>query len=300
MALSIGFAGIGNMGWPMAARLVAAGHPVAVLDASGERMAAFQAEFGARSAASAEELARDADVLITIVPTSAVVEQVLAGERGALRALRPGSIVIDMSSGIPAETIRLAASVAAAGAAMIDAPVSGGVRRAVTGDLAIMAGGDGATIDRVMPVLSAMGSTITRTGGIGSAHAMKALNNLVSAAGLLASIEALLIGQKFGLDPALMVDVLNASTGMNNSTQKKLKPFVLSRAFDSGFGLDLMVKDLRIALGVARESGTAAPFSALCQELFAAAAASLGPGRDHTELARFSEAIGGAQLGDKG
>jgi 3-hydroxyisobutyrate dehydrogenase len=140
-----------------------------------------------------------------------------------------------------------------------------------------------------------MGTTITRTGGVGSAHAMKALNNLVSAGGFLIGIEALLIGQRFGLDPALMVDVLNASTGMNNSTQKKFRQFVLSRRFDSGFGLDLMVKDLSIALGVAEDTATAAPFSRLCRELWASASAVLGPGQDHTDLARFSETLAGAQ-----
>ena len=141
-----------------------------------------------------------------------------------------------------------------------------------------------------------MGSTLTRSGGIGSAHAMKALNNLVSAGGFLIAMEALLAGSRFGLDPALMVDVLNASTGMNNSTQKKMKQFVLSRSFDSGFGLDLMVKDLGIALGVARDTATPAPFSALCRELAAAAQAMLGPGHDHTEFALLSERLAGAAL----
>jgi 3-hydroxyisobutyrate dehydrogenase len=124
---------------------------------------------------------------------------------------------------------------------------------------------------------------------------MKALNNLVSAAGLMISVEALLIGKRFGLDPAVMVDVLNASTGVNNATQKKLKPFVLSRAFDSGFGLDLMVKDLTIALGIAREGGVAAPLAAQVRELWAAALAS-GVGPDHTEAARFSERLAGLEL----
>jgi len=142
-----------------------------------------------------------------------------------------------------------------------------------------------------------MGTSITRTGGVGTAHAMKALNNLVSAGGFLIGIEALLIGQKFGLDPALMVDVLNASTGMTNSSQKKFKQYVLSRSFDAGFGLDLMVKDLGIALGVARDTGTPAPMAALVREMWAAAQASLGPGQDHTAVARLSEHLAGTELG---
>jgi 3-hydroxyisobutyrate dehydrogenase len=141
-----------------------------------------------------------------------------------------------------------------------------------------------------------MGTTITRCGDVGAGQAMKALNNLVSAAGFLVSVEALLIGSRFGLDPAVMVDVLNASTGMNNSTQKKLRQFVLSRGFDSGFGLDLMVKDLSNALQVGRETGTPTPLAAQTRELWAAAASLLGPGQDHTAAARFAEALAASEL----
>jgi 3-hydroxyisobutyrate dehydrogenase len=210
--------------------------------------------------------------------------------------LAPGAVVIEMSSGEPSATRAIAADVAARGIAMVDAPVSGGVARAETGQLAIMTGGDAAALDRVDPLLRAMGTTITRCGDIGAGQAMKALNNLVSAAGFLVSVEALLIGSRFGLDPAVMVDVLNASTGMNNSTQRKLKQFVLSRSFDSGFGLDLMVKDLSIALQVGRETATPAPLSAQTRELWAAAAGLLGPGQDHTAAARFSEALAADEL----
>jgi 3-hydroxyisobutyrate dehydrogenase len=126
---------------------------------------------------------------------------------------------------------------------------------------------------------------------------MKALNNLVSAAGFLIGVEALLIGQRFGLDPAQMVQVLNASTGMNNSTQKKFSQFVLSRRFDAGFGLDLMAKDLGVALAVAHDTATPAPFAALCREMWAAASTMLGPGQDHTAMAQFSERLAGETLG---
>lgn len=142
-----------------------------------------------------------------------------------------------------------------------------------------------------------MGTTIHRVGGVGAGQAMKALNNLVSAGGFLIGVEALLIGQRFGLDAAKMVDVLNASTGMNNSTQRKFKQFVLSRSFDAGFGLDLMVKDLSIALEVGRDGATPTPFAALCREMWAAAAAMLGPGQDHTAAARLSERLAGQELG---
>ena len=290
------FVGIGNMGWPMAARLLGAGIAVAVNDAVPGRAADFVRQVGGVEAVDLAAAAAAADVVITMLPTSWRVADAVA----ALRAgLKQGHVVIDMSSGAPAATQAIATDLDVLGVTMLDAPVSGGVSRAVTGELAIMAGGDAAALDRVEPLLRAMGTTIHRIGGLGSGQAMKALNNLVSAGGFLIGIEALLIGQQFGIDPGLMTDVLNASTGMNNSTQKKFKQFVLSRKFNSGFGLDLMVKDLSIALEVARASGVAAPFSNLCRELSASAQALLGPGQDHTALARLSEALAGVELGQE-
>ncbi|MGJ5045200.1 MULTISPECIES: NAD(P)-dependent oxidoreductase [unclassified Bradyrhizobium] len=287
------FVGIGNMGWPMAARLLGAGFAVAVNDAVPGRAAEFVAKVGGVEAGDLAAAAGQADVIITMLPTSKHVADAV----GALRAgLTRDHIVIDMSSGAPAATQAIAADLAPLGVTMLDAPVSGGVPRAVTGELAIMAGGEPGALDRVEPLLRAMGTTIHRIGGLGSGQAMKALNNLVSAGGFLIGVEALLIGQQFGIDPGLMTDVLNASTGMNNSTQKKFKQFVLSRQFNSGFGLDLMVKDLSIALEVARAAGVAAPFSNLCRELSASAQGMLGPGQDHTALAKLSEALAGVEL----
>ncbi|GAC1343144.1 MAG: NAD(P)-dependent oxidoreductase [Acetobacteraceae bacterium] len=292
----VGFIGIGAMGRPMAARVAGAGFPLGLLDADAQRAGAVAAELGAGWHGSGAELARDADLIVTMLPTSAIVGAVLQGAEGVLAGLRPGSVVVEMSSGVPSETKALAEIVAAAGGTLIDAPVSGGVPRAKTGDLAIMVGGDPAAIVRAEPLLRSMGSTILRTGPVGSAHAMKALNNIVSAGGFLLGIEALLIGKSFGLDPAVMVDALNASSGMTNSSQKKFKQFVLSRSFDAGFGLDLMVKDLGIAMGVARDTGTPAPVSALVRELWAAAQAMLGPGQDHTAAAKLSERLAGRAL----
>ncbi|NMJ39987.1 NAD(P)-dependent oxidoreductase [Roseomonas sp. JC162] len=290
----VAFLGIGNMGWPMAANLVKAGFEVTVADVVPGRADAFAAETGGKAAASPAEAAKGADCVITIVPTS---KQVAEAVEAVGPALAKGMLVIDMTSGQPGRTREIAAGLAAKGVAMIDCPVSGGVPRAKTGQLAIMAGGDEADLDRAEPVLKAMGTSIHRCGPIGAGQAMKALNNLVSAGGYLIGIEALLIGQRFGLDPAKMVDVLNASTGMNNSTQKKFKEYVLSRRFDAGFGLDLMVKDLSIALEVGRETTTPTPFAALCREMWASAAALLGPGADHTAVAKLSEQLSGTVLG---
>jgi 3-hydroxyisobutyrate dehydrogenase len=290
----IAFAGIGNMGWPMAANLVKVGFEVTVCDAAPGRAASFAAETGAKSAESPAEAAAGADCVVIIVPTS---KQVGEAVEAMLPSLAKGMLVVDMTSGQPGRTREIAAMLSGHGVAMIDAPVSGGVPRAKTGQLAIMTGGEEADVDRAEPVLKAMGTSIHRCGPIGAGQAMKALNNLVSAGGYLMGIEALLIGQRFGLDPAKMVDVLNASSGMTNSSQKKFKEYVLSRRFDAGFGLDLMVKDLSIALEVGRETATPTPFSALCREMWAAAAAMLGPGADHTAMAKLSEHMTGTVLG---
>jgi 3-hydroxyisobutyrate dehydrogenase len=290
----VGFVGIGNMGWPMAANLVKAGFDVTVCDVVPGRADAFAAETGAKAAATPAEAAAGADCIVTIVPTS---KQVGEAVEAMLPSLSKGMLVIDMTSGQPGRTREIACMLAGHGVAMIDCPVSGGVPRAKTGQLAIMAGGEDADLDRADAVLKAVGTSIHRCGPIGAGQAMKALNNLVSAGGYLIGIEALLIGQRFGLDPAKMVDVLNASTGMNNSTQKKFKEYVLSRRFDAGFGLDLMVKDLSIALEVGRETTTPTPFAALCREMWASAAAMLGPGADHTAVAKLSEQLAHTELG---
>ena len=290
----IAFAGIGNMGWPMAANLVKAGFDVTVCDVVTGRAASFATETGAKAAATPAEAAAGADCVVMIVPTS---KQVGEAVEAMLPSLKAGMLVIDMTSGQPGRTREIAAMLAGHGVAMIDCPVSGGVPRAKSGQLAIMVGGAAAEIDRAEPVLKAMGTSIYRCGDIGAGQAMKALNNLVSAGGYLIGIEALLIGQRFGLDPTTMVDVLNASSGVNNSTQKKFKEYVLSRRFDAGFGLDLMVKDLSIALEVGRETTTPAPFSALCREMWLAASTSLGPGVDHTALAKMLEQMTGTVLG---
>ena len=295
---TIGFVGVGSMGWPMAACLHRAGFTLNINDHRREVANNFVQQIGGFAPDSLRELAEKSDVIVTMLPTSAIVSHVLAnGEDTVMAGLRPGTVVIEMSSGEPAVTKALAEKIHALGGLMIDAPVSGGVPRAKTGELAIMVGGEDAVIDRVLPVLQGMGTSVLRTGAVGSGQAMKALNNLVSAGGFLIGIEALLIGQRFGLDASVMTDVLNAATGMNNATQKKFKQFVLSRKFDAGFTLGLLVKDLSIAMQVGRETGTPTPFAALCREMAASAQAMLGPNADHTEFAKLSELLAGEELG---
>jgi 3-hydroxyisobutyrate dehydrogenase len=298
---NVGFIGVGNMGWPMAACLVKKGFTVAANDSRREVANNFVQQVGGSAPDTLAQLASQSDAIVTMLPTSAIVERVLAGgDDNVFAGMKPGTVVIEMSSGVPSATQVLAEKVAALGGVLVDAPVSGGVPRAKTGELAIMVGGDGAAIDKVMPILQAMGTSVLRTGPVGSGHAMKALNNLVSTGGFLIGIEALLIGQRFGLDPGVMTDVLNAATGMNNSTQKKFRQFVLSRKFNAGFTMGLLAKDLSIALQTARETGTAAPLSALVREMIVSAETMYGGNADHTEMARWLERLAGEELATEG
>ena len=287
----IGFIGLGKMGWPMASRLAAAGYSLTVMDADSALAQRLATEIGAQATTSGKALAQGSEIIITILPNSQIVQQVLEAEDGVLAGLNPDTVIVDMTSGVPSMTQTLADAVKQAGGQLVDAPVSGGVPRAQTGELSIMFGGPESVLQQVTPVLSCMGNAIERIGEVGSAHAMKALNNLVSAGGFLIGIEAIMIGKRFGLSPEKMVDVLNASTGMNNSTQKKFKQYVLSGKYNSGFGLDLMVKDLGIALGLANETQTPAAFSALCHQLWSASANMLGPGQDHTAVAKLVQTL---------
>ncbi len=274
--------GLGNMGRPMAASLTRAGYAVTGYDIASAARERFT-QGGGRTAADMASAVAQASVVITLLPDGKAV-------RAAVTAMQPhlapGTIVIDMSSSAPLGTRALGAELKAAGFLFIDAPVSGGVKRATDATLAVMVGGDPAVIDRVEPLLAAMGKDIFRTGPLGSGHAMKALNNYVSAAGLTAAVEAIAVGEKFGLDPNVMTDVLNASSGRNNTTENKLKQFILSKTFASGFSAALMAKDVRTADELGAAIGVPTPLAEACAVLWGEAAAQLGPTADHTEYGR--------------
>jgi 3-hydroxyisobutyrate dehydrogenase len=287
---TVAFIGLGRMGLPMASRLVDAGLTVHGTDLSDQARFAFAARSG-MAFRTASTASRGATVVITMLPDGAAVREALLGPDGAVAALDPGALAIDMSSCAPTDTRRLAAELADRGIALVDAPVSGGVRRAVDGSLAIMAGGEAAAVERARPLLQVMGKSVFATGPAGSGHACKALNNYVSAAGLQAACEALLVADRFGVDPGVLVDVLNASTGRNNSTELKLKPFILSGRFDSGFALSLMAKDVGIAADLAEELDVAAEGAERAAGLWASAAGALGSTADHTEIYRYLAAL---------
>ena len=297
----VGFIGLGNMGRPMAALLVKAGFKLTVFDVDPKVLDQFVMQHGGISANSVGELGAGAQVVITMLPDGNIVREVVTGGRdneheGLLASMPEGSILVDMSSSSPTGTQELGRLLATRGVRLLDAPVSGGVSRAIAGTLAIMAGGDPEVVRLCRPLFEAMGERIFETGILGSGHAMKVLNNAVSAAGLIAAAEALLIGSRFGLKPDLMINVLNASTGRNNSTENKFNQFIISRKFDSGFSLDLMVKDLTTAVELARESKVPAIFSGTCRELWAAAQCRLGKGTDHTAVVRWFEEMAKLEL----
>ncbi len=300
-ALRIGFIGLGKMGRPMARRLADAGYRLGVADARAEAASEFAGRHGAETPPTLFDLGRQSDLLITMLPAGGAVREVVLGDEDdssdcVAKGLAPGSVVIDMSSSAPVGTRDLGQRLDARGVAMLDAPVSGGVARAEDGTLAIMVGGEAPVIGRCRAVLEAMGREIFLTGPLGSGHAMKALNNYVSAAGLLATCEALLIGQRFGLDAERMVEVLNASSGRNNSTENKFKQFILPRTFASGFSLGLMAKDLRTAAELAAQTRTSAPLMDRCAELWEEAQRKLGDGVDHTAIVRIAEQESGEEL----
>lgn len=286
MSNRIGFIGLGRMGLPMAENLIRAGFHVAGFDMSEAACTAF-IEAGGQPGHSPTEVAGEADILITMLPNGQIVRSVLLEEPGFALALRPGSIVIDMSSSAPAQTATLAEALAPRNITLIDAPVSGGVAKARNGTLAILAGGTADVIEQVRPVLNAMGASIIHTGTTGTAHCMKALNNFVSAVGLVAVSEALHVGTQFGLKPETIVEALNASTGRNNTTERKAIPFLVSQTYNSGFAMNLMAKDIGIAADLASELGLNMAGLSLMADLWRQASQARGPEADHTAMHRF-------------
>lgn len=281
----IAFVGLGKMGAPMARNVLKAGYTVHGHDREVSIAARWSDSASFAWCASAADAVRGADLVILMLPDSDIVDHVLwQGESPLSAQMTPGAMVIDMSSSDPMRSRENAQRLKARGLGFIDAPVSGGVKKAEAGTLAIMIGGDAALVDRARPVLEAMGQTLTHLGDTGAGHAVKALNNYVSAAGLLAVCEALAAAEKFGIDPHRVNQVFNASTGRNNTTENKVEAFILNGAFNSGFSLALMKKDLETANQFIGQVESAAEFSAECLRMWRHADRFLGEGADHTKL----------------
>jgi len=285
---TVAFIGLGNIGGPMAACVARAGWTLHAFDLNGAALDRFAAAHpNAVRCASSADAARGMSVVVTMLPDGKAVRAALLGPDGAATTMAPGGLVVDMSSASPDDTRALGADLASRGLHLIDAPVSGGVRSAVVGKLTLMVGGEAARLDGVRALLGAMASNIFHVGPLGSGHAMKALNNYVSAAALVSTCEALVIGRELGLDPAAMVDVMNVSTGRNSATADKAKQYILSGTFGSGGALAMLAKDVRFAAELGQTAGAKAELARGIAALLTRAEAALGPTADHTEVYRF-------------
>jgi 3-hydroxyisobutyrate dehydrogenase len=280
---AVGFVGLGHMGTPMVSRLVDAGVAVRAYDAAPAAREAFAAAVpGAEVVGSVGETATGAEAVLLCLPDSGVVEAVVP-------ELDTPRVIVDMSSSEPLRTRALAASLADAGRVLVDAPVSGGVSGARAGTLAIMVGGPDEVVADLEPLLAAMGRP-RHVGPVGAGHALKALNNLMSAAHLVASSEAVLVGEEFGLDPAVMLEVVNGSSGRSGSTENKWPNHILPGTYGAGFAIGLLVKDIHIALDLAATTSVPSRHAAATVALWDEALAALGPTADHTEIARWLRA----------
>ena len=290
----IGFIGTGVMGAPMAVNLASAGFALTVFDTDAVRAAAVaRAGCGMTAAASAAELAGKADIVITMLPNGEVVRQVVDDIVATMNA---GALLLDTSSSEPWHTRATAATLATRGIAMIDAPVSGAQWGAEAAELVFMVGGAAGDLARIRPLLDAMGRAVHHVGPLGAGHTMKCINNMITAMTFIATAEGLAIGKRAGLDPVAMNDVLNESTGASWLTRNHFAQRVFSRTFDDPFKLDLMAKDVGIAMGLAQEHGLPLPLSAVGQQLYRAAAQAVGPGRSVSEMVRWIEQLTATEL----
>jgi 2-hydroxy-3-oxopropionate reductase len=290
----IGFIGLGVMGRPMARNILAAGYDVVAHTRRPEVLAELVDE-GAEAASGPAAVAARADVVITMLPTSPVVSEVMLGPGGVFEGVREGSLVMDMSTIDPAVSRELAEEARARGAQMLDAPVSGGDVGAQQGTLSIMVGGDAADFERARPVLQAMGRTIVHVGPHGAGQVVKACNQIVVGITYAAVSEALVLGSRSGVDPALILDVLSGGLAANRIMEMRRDNF-LEHRFDPGFRVDLHHKDLAIALEAGASTDVALPFTALVQQMFQMLRARGDGGLDHSALLTVVEQWAGARI----
>ena len=276
--------GLGNMGLPMAARLAEAGYDVVGYDADPD--AAARAEQGGITpAARAADAVADAAVVILMLPSSPIVTALMEDPE-VLSRVAAGTLVIDMGSSEPLATQSLAGALAARGVRLIDAPVSGGVAGAVAGTLTIMVGAESSDFQAASGVLAVLGHAV-HVGPVGAGDAVKALNNLLSATHLWVTSEAVLAGERFGVDPETLLSVVNSSSGRSGSSEAKWPRFVLPGTYDSGFALRLMLKDMKIAVDLCDRVGQSAALGHEAVQLWERAAGELPSTADHTEVARW-------------
>ena len=293
--LRIGFIGLGAMGRPMATNLLAAGFKVAVNDVVPAAVAEMTAK-GASEAATPKELAATSDVVITMLPNTAIVEAVVCGENGLLAGSRAGMAIIDMSSVTPQHTRKMAAVAAKYGVEYMDAPVSGGVVGATAGSLTVMVGAETVTLEKCRPILEVLGKKIYHVGPVGAGDAVKLVNNLLLGINMAAVAEAMTLGVKAGIDPKVLYDVISVSTGRSYALEAKVPNFVLKGNFEAGFAVDLQYKDLEMATQTGKELGVPLMLANVAEQVFETARAK-GLGRkDISVVVTMQEDLAGVTV----
>jgi len=285
------------MGAPMAAHLSRAGHQLTLYDIDREALDKL-GEIGTL-AANPREVAERSDIVFTMLPDGKVVQQAALGEQGLIHGFQPGALLVDTSSSEPWLTRETGARLKARAVAMLDAPVSGAQWGAQAAELVFMAGGAAEDLERAGPLLERMGRKVFHLGGLGAGHAMKCLNNLITAMTLMTTAEGLAIGTRYGLDPAVMNDVLDESTGMSWVSRTHFRQRILNRRFDDPFKLELMVKDMGIACELARAEGVPIALASLGRELWERASHDAAPGASISELVRWVEKMTGVEIASR-
>ena len=291
MAQVIGFIGLGIMGRPMARNLLKAGHALVVHSRSRGPVDEI-AGAGAKVGTSPRDVAAQCDVLITMLPNSPDVEQVVLGRDGVIEGARAGMILLDMSTISPLVSQKVGAALAAKSVKMLDAPVSGGEKGAIDGALSIMVGGDKAVFDKALPIFQAMGKTITHLGPLGAGGFTKLANQIIVAVNLTALGEALTLAKKAGLDRELTLTALAGGLAGSKCLDQK-KPNYLADTYNPGFKIDLHYKDLGLIMESARALGVPLPTTAAVQELFSALRVKGRGGLDHSGVITLLEDLAG-------
>ncbi len=291
----VGFIGLGGMGLPMAERVLAAGFDLVTTFHTRREPAGQLASKGARIVASPEEIARAAEIIVTIVPADRELMEVVTGHHGLARSLTQGQILIEMTTALPATVREIERLLAPAGVGVLDAPVSGGVTGAVNGTLTIMAGGEKALLDRCRPLLEAMGSKIVHVGGVGQGKVVKMVNQMMAAVHILTVGEAFALGVRCGADPATLYEVIRDSSGSSRMMEARM-PMLRSGAFDPGFKLDLMKKDVNLALDSARAEGVPMLLGSVAGQILSAASAAGNGSADFAIAAQFLADLAGVRL----
>lgn len=286
----IGFIGLGEMGQLMVEHLLNAQFEVYAHDLSKEAIKIVSGK-GAEAAPKITDVTTNSNVVIMMLPNSQAVESVMLGKSGLLENLGAGKTIIDMGSSRMRSTIRLANLSKQKGIIFLDAPVSGGKKGAADASLTVMCGGEVEHYKRVKPILKKMGKKVIRVGEVGHGHALKAINNYLSATSLYSAAEAMIIAKSIGLDLKKSLEVINGSSGQSYSTQYKLPHFIFNRKFNTGFTLDLMQKDIEMACELAKEKNIPFVLGANIEQIYKLARVFLKKDRDHTEVIKLLELI---------